>query len=202
MTGTSRTMRCTRSCWVRVPSLRSSGTTLTTIADVWYLGEMAAFYREDLKIQEMQGLSITLLPVTPRLPTVESGVASGTGVAWNWMGYGKLNWPNIEMASRSRRRTLSCPIWYSISLITAESTMPAGITHAHLVGIHPDGSRKIVKTASVYNDDSWPHTGPTTLTETIASIIAWFNADGTHQGRWVSVSTSSTPTTSALHTRW
>ena len=66
--------------------------------------------------------------------------------------------------------------------ITPESTMPTGITHARLVGIHPDGSRKIVKTASVYNDDSWPRYRPNYLDQDDCIYIAWFNPDGTSQG--------------------
>ena len=65
--------------------------------------------------------------------------------------------------------------------ITAESTIPAGITHAHLVGIHPDGSRLIVDATRAYSG-LWLDQRDNFLDREDAIFIAWFNADGTHQG--------------------
>ena len=65
--------------------------------------------------------------------------------------------------------------------ITAESTIPAGITHAHLVGIHPDGSRLVVDARRAYSG-LWLDQRDNFINREDAIFIAWFNADGRHQG--------------------
>ena len=66
--------------------------------------------------------------------------------------------------------------------INAESTIPAGITHAHLVGIHPDGSRIDCATANIYKMIPGRETDLTTLTETIASTSLGSMRMGLSQG--------------------
>ena len=66
--------------------------------------------------------------------------------------------------------------------VTAESTIPAGVVHARIVGVHHDGSRLIMRAASIYNGPDWPASRIHFVDQDDAIYLAWFNSDGASQG--------------------